>query len=52
MAGTCNCGNGLATEAVVISVRVMAEHRDEDRVAHFCGRCAEATIANGLGRRA
>lgn len=52
MASTCNCGMGLATEKLIVSVRVMSEHRDEERTAFFCGRCAEATVVNGLGRRA
>jgi len=50
--GTCNCGNGIATEAVIIKVRVMGEYRDEERKAHYCPRCAQATVENGLGRRA
>lgn len=46
---TCNCGTGIASRAVTITVRVMAEHRDEERRMMFCQPCAEATVANGLG---
>lgn len=48
----CNCNVRNATVPVVVSVRVMGEFRDEERTVKFCQPCAEATVANGLGRAA
>ena len=47
--GTCNCGTGLATTTVTVSIRIMAEQRSENRAVAMCQRCADATVANGLG---
>ena len=44
--GTCNCGEGLATETVTIMVSVWGKR--EAREITMCRRCKEATEANGL----
>lgn len=44
--GTCNCGEGLATETVTIMVSVWGKR--EAREVAMCRRCKEATEANGL----
>ena len=48
----CNCNVRSATVPVTVSVRVMGEFRDVERTVKFCPPCAEATVANGLGRAA
>lgn len=39
--GTCNCGTGLATTTVAVTIRIMAEHRDEIRNIAMCQHCAD-----------